>query len=588
MITVFARRAFVLLTVTVLLWAANASAQATAAIDWQVSRAEVGRRGGQLVVAQRTEPRTLNPITALDGPSRDVIRPTVADLIHFNRETQQIEPALASSWKATPDGRHFTLSLRRGVRFSDGDPFDADDVLFSFQVYLDEKVAAPQRDSLIVGGKPIEVRKIDQHTIQVDIAESYATAERLFDSIAMLPRHLLEDAYKAGRLAESWTLRTPATGFAGLGPFRFKEHIPGQRLVLERNPNYWKRDRSGQQLPYLDSLVFVFVATEDAQAVRFQSGEANVTTRLSATNFDVLLKDQANRRYELVDAGAALNYEFLFFNLNDLTAKGAEGARKQKWFQALAFRQAVSAAIDRESIVRLTYRRRATPLWGHTSPGNKAWINQSVPKPARSVPRARQLLKDGGFTWKADGTLLDADGQPVEFTIVTNTGNAERQQMATIIQDDLKQLGMRVNVVTLAQSALLDRVLKTHDYDAVVLGLNGGDGDPISEMSLWLSSGATHLWRPAQPKPATPWEAEIDGLMQEQTRTRDAARRKRLYDRVQTLVAQHLPIIPLVSPNVLVGVTRGLGNFRPTVLDHHALWNVEELFWRVSRSGAGR
>ena len=556
-------------------------------VDRFVSRAEVGRSGGQLVVVQRTEPRTLNPITAVDSPSRDVLRRTTADLIHVNRETQQLEPALARSWTASPDGRRFTLALRRGVRFSDGDPFDADDVLFSFQVYLDEKVASPQRDSLIVGGKPIAVTKLDQFTVQVDVAEPYSSAERLFDSVAILPQHLLGQAYKEGRLVETWNLRTPAGSLAGLGPFRFVEHVPGERLVLERNPFYWKQDRAGNQLPYLDRLVFIFVPSEDAQAVRFQAGEADVPTRLSATNFELLLKDQPRRNYELRDLGAGLTYEFLFFNQNDSAPAGpAEAARRRRWFRQLTFRQAVASAIDRESIVRLTYRGRATPLWGHVPPGNKVWVNQSLPKPARSIERARQQLRAGGFSWQADGRLMDDQGQAVEFTILTNSGNAERLQIATIIQDDLKQLGMRVNVVTLELRAMLDRVLTSHDYDACVLGLTGGDGDPNSEMNVWLSSGATHLWRPGQPEPATPWEAEVDALMQEQIKTRDAQRRKRLYDRVQQLVAEQLPIITVVSPNVLVGATTGLGNFRPTVLDHHALWNVEELYWRGGRAGA--
>jgi peptide/nickel transport system substrate-binding protein len=308
---------------------------------------------------------------------------------------------------------------------------------------------------------------------------------------------------------------------------------------------------------------------------------------LSATNYEVLLKDQRNRNYDLFDIGSGLTYEFLFFNLNDLPPTApADAVRRQKWFKELAFRQAVSSAIDREGIVRLTYRRRATPLWGHVPPGNKAWANTALPKPARSIPRARQLLQASGFSWKADGTLVDPEGQPVAFTIVTNSGNAERLQMATIIQEDLKPLGMRVGVVTLELRAMLDRVLNSHDYDACVLSLGGGDGDPISELNVWLSSGATHLWHPGQSKPATSWEAEIDLLMQEQMKTRDPQRRKRLYNRVQELVAHHLPITPLVSPNVLIGAAKGLGNFRPTVLDHHVLWNVEELFWRVSRSSA--
>ena len=559
----------------------HASQQTAANTEWLISRAEVGRSGGQLVVIERAEPRTFNPVIAIDSPSKEVVWPTMADLIHIDRETQQSEPALARAWTVSPDGRRFRLILRRGVRFSNGDAFDADDVLFSFQVYLDEKVASPQRDLLIVGGQPIAVRKLDQYTVQVDLAEPYAVAERLFDGIAMLPHHVLETPYKEGRLTQAWALGTPAQAFAGLGPFRFKEHLPGQRITLERNPYYWKTDRAGNHLPYLDTLVFVFVPSEDAQAVRFQSGEADITTRLSATNFDVLLRDQGSRNYELIDRGPGLDYTFLFFNQNNLAEKGpAAIARKQVWFRQLPFRQAVSLAIDREGIVRLVYRGRATPLWGHVPPGNKLWVNRSLPKPARSVERARQLLRTAGFSWNADGALLDKEGQPVEFTIVTNTGNTERIQIATIIQDDLKQIGMRVGVVTLENRALLERLLTTSDYEACVLGLGAGDGDPAGEMNVWLSNGATHLWNLGEREPATVWEAEIDMMMRRQLVVRDVQLRKRLYDRVQELVAQNLPIISLVSPSVLAGATKGLGNLRPTIFGHHALWNVEELYWR--------
>jgi peptide/nickel transport system substrate-binding protein len=562
------------------------AAQPAAKTDWLVTRGEVGRAGGQLVVILRAEPRTLNPATAIDAPSKDVIWRTMGDLIHVNRDTQQIEPALATSWAVSRDGRRFTLSLRRGVRFSDGHPFDADDVLFSFQVYMDEKVGSPLRDQLIVGGQPITVRKVDQATVQVDMIEPYAAAERLFDSVAILPRHLLEPPYKEGRLQSTWGLGTAADQFAGLGPFRFKEHLPGQRVVLERNPFYWKRDCQGAPLPYLDRLVFVFVPTEDAQAVRFQSGEADITTRLSAANFSVLQRDQGQRKYELADLGPGLDYTFLFFNLNAPPDNAAPATlRRLSWFRQLPFRQAVSLASDREGIVRLVYRGRATPIWGHVPPGNKLWANRSLPRPARSIDAARELLRKAGFGWRDDGTLIDKDHQPVEFTLVTNTSNAERVQIATIIQDDLKQLGMRVNVVTIELRALIDRLLNTRDYDACVLGLGGGDGDPNSEMNVWLSSGNTHLWNPGQKQPATPWEAEIDTLTRRQVTTRDVAARKRLYDRVQEIVAENLPIISLVSPSVLVGATKGLGNFRPTVLDHHALSNVEELFWRRGPGG---
>ena len=306
--------------VAALLCPSTVQAQAALQPEVLVSRAEAGRFGGQLVVAQRAEPRTLNPVIAVDGPSKDVARLTMGDLVHINRSTQQTEPALAKSWTVSPDGRRYTLALRQGIRFSDGDPFDADDVVFSFQVYLDPKVASPNRDFLIIEGQPIAVRKLDAHKIEVALAKPYAAAERIFDSIAILPRHLLEQPYKEGRFGEVWGLAAKAAAIAGLGPFRFSEHVPGQRLVLERNPHYWKVNRDMKPLPYLDRLIFVFVPNEDAQAVRLQSGEADVVSRISAANYDVLSKT-ANAEYELFDAGTSLEYAFVFFNLNDVDAK---------------------------------------------------------------------------------------------------------------------------------------------------------------------------------------------------------------------------------------------------------------------------
>jgi peptide/nickel transport system substrate-binding protein len=137
-----------------------------------------GHAGGRLAVALRSEPKTLNPALAEDEPSRDVIRCLTADLIHINRSSLKTEPALAKSWSVSRDGKQYTLQIRRGLRFSDGQPFHADDVVFSFQVYLDEKVDSSQRDLLVVGGKPVTVVKVDDYTVRFELAQPYAAAER--------------------------------------------------------------------------------------------------------------------------------------------------------------------------------------------------------------------------------------------------------------------------------------------------------------------------------------------------------------------------------------------------------------------------
>jgi len=471
--------------------------------ELQITDNEVGHYGGVLTVGQRSEPKTLNPATAADAPSREVIGRLTADLIHINRASQQTEPALAKSWTISKDGRVFTVNLRHGLHFSDGQPFDADDVVFSFEVYLDEKLHSPQRDLLVVGGKPITVQKINQYTVRFTLAEPYAAAERIFDSLAMMPRHLLEKSYQEGKFAQVWTLNTPPAEIAGMGPFRLKEYVPGQKIVLERNPYYWKADHDNNRLPYLDELVFLFVGNEDAQVLRFQAGDTDIISRLSAENYSVLSKDAANRGIELFDLGPSLEYNFLVFNLNDLASKSlAEISAKQTWFKDLKFRQAVSSAIDRDGIVKLVYAGRGTALWGNVSPSNKLWVDQALPHPARSVDHARDLLKSAGFSWKGD-QLVDPQGRPVEFSILTSTSNAQRTKMATIIQDDLSKLGMNVHIVPLEFRAVIDRVFQTYDYEASIMALGGGDADPNPEMNVWLSSGGTHLWHLGETKPAT-------------------------------------------------------------------------------------
>src|ERR1700744_133527 len=230
------------------------------------------------------------------------------------------------------------------------------------------------------------MQNLHPYTVRFTFPAPYSPAERVFDGLAILPRHLLEKDYQDGKINQSWGLNTPPDKIAGLGAFRLKQVIPGDRVVLERNPNYWKIDAKGQRLPYLDELTFVAVPTQDAQVIRFQAGDSQIISGLSAENFSVLEPEQNARHFKLYDAGIGLEYNFLMFNLNDDTeGRLPEVARKQKWFRDVRFRQAVSLAIDRLGIVRLVYRNRGTAIATHVSPGNKAWFNASVPVPVRSI-----------------------------------------------------------------------------------------------------------------------------------------------------------------------------------------------------------
>ena len=545
------------------------------------TRTPAGISGGRLVVSLSAEPKTFNPIVLSDDASKIVVGSLVSDLIHINRYSQLPEPALAKSWSVSPDGLKYAINLRRGLQFSDGHPLTVDDVLFSFQLYLDERLHAPQRDLLIINDKPIVVKKAGPETIVFELSKPYGPGVRLFDSFAILPRHLLESKYRKGELAQAWTTAAAPAELAGAGPFRFKQYVAGQKLVLERNPFYWKVDQNNNRLPYLNELVFLFIANQDAASLRFQSGEIDLVSHLTPQNFVSLSKHAEARGLRLLDGGASLEWNFLFFNLNDSKNLSREISRKQAWFSSIPFREAVASAVDRPGMVRLIYQGKATAIWGPVTPGNKVWLDAALPQPSRSIEHARQLLRDAGFSWDANGALLDSRQQQVQFSIVGASSNPERMSMATMIQEDLRQIGIHVSIVPLEFGALLNRILDTRDYEACILGLGSGDTDPNADSNVWLSNGETHLWNLHRPGPSTPWEAEIDDLMNKQAIEPDFEKRKKEFDRVQELLAANQPLIFLVSPHVLVGVKSKLGNFQPAVMDPVDLWNVDELYWKT-------
>jgi peptide/nickel transport system substrate-binding protein len=553
----------------------------TISSDFLTLAGNIGRKGGTLVISQHSEPKTLNPLIAIDSASKTIIGLITADLIHINRATQRTEPALAKSWEISADGRVYTLYLRQGLRFSDGSPFDADDVVFTWDSYLDKTVNSPQRDLLLVSGKPIQVRKLDRYTVEFTLSCRYAAAERLFDSIAILPRHLLQESSSKGTLAKIWGLNTAPAEVAGLGPFRFKAYIPGQRIILERNPYYWKRDSHGTPLPYLEGIVSVFTATADAEALRFDAGDTDIISRLSAADFLVLQKNEARRHFQLYDLGPGLEYDFLFFNENTIPPGAAPSlAVPQSWFRQVAFRKAISSVIDRSDIVRLAYGSKALPLSIPVTPGNKFWVNDRIGPPEHSLVEARRLLHSCGFSWTPKGSLMDPKGRPVGFSIMVNAGNPQQIQMAVLIQQDLKDLGIEVSLEQLELRTILNRIVTTLKYEAAILGLVDGDADPNSELNVLTSTGSAHFWRLKSDTSPEPWQKEIDTLMEEQLTAPDYQTRKRIYDRVQTFLCEYVPVIYLVTPDIIVGAKDQVGNFRPVILANYTLWNAEQLFLR--------
>jgi peptide/nickel transport system substrate-binding protein len=539
-----------------------------------------GAHGGRLRSSLRAEPKTLNPAFATDISSRALVSILHADLLHINRKTDVVEPALARSWEVSHGGQTYTLHLRRGIHFSDGRPFNADDVLFSFRVYLDINLNAPQRDLLIIDGHPIQIVKVDPYTVRFDLPRPYAAAARLFDGLAILPSHLLEPLEKSGKLKDAWTISTPPAQLAGLGPFRLKSYRPGEALTFERNPYYWKQDPAGNTLPYLDEVDLALLPNQDAESIRFSAGQTDLMARLNADSYASLERQSSAQQTQFLDAGAGLEFDFLLFNLNaDVGTKLPEAARTQKWFSQVAFRQALSLAINRDVLVNLVFQNHAVPLASPITPASREWADPTFKPEKQDLARSRDLLSSAGFRLR-DGLLYDRDGNPVSFTILAPSSNRQRNEMASMLRQQFAALGIDAQVVSLEFRSLLQRVTQTHDYDTAVMGLSAGDTYPNGNLSLWLSDGSLHLWNLAQPHPSTSWEGEIDDLVRRQLYQTNPAERRKTWFRVQQIYRQQLPFLSLTSPDLLGAARKELTGVALSPLDPSMFDSIAVYYWK--------
>jgi len=473
-------------------------------------------------------------------------------LIRVNRQTQELEPGLAMSWKVSKDGRQISFRLRSGISFSDGTPFSAQDVAYTIQQLMDPSLHSPTGDAFRSGAGSVETKVISASQISIRFPASVAGLDRLFDQVAILSEH------------------SPKKEMAVLGPFMVVEYKPGSSILLKRNPNYWKTDEQGRRLPYLDSIQLDIQPNRDVEMLRFKRGELDLINSLDSEYFDKL----AATSPQLVhDAGPSLDSEQLWFNQ---VAKSPIPDYKKNWFRSADFRRAISEAINRDDLSRVVFHGHAQPAVGPFSPANKFWFNSKLKPLAYSPDAALKELQAEGFRME-NGTLKDKDGNEVVFSIITNSGNKIRERMAVLIQDDLQKIGIHVNVVTLDFPSLIERMTQTFDYEAIVLGLTNVDLDPDGEMNVWLSSSENHQWNPQQKVPETAWEAEIDRLMRAQASSSDAKKRKEAFDRVQEIVVEQQPFIFLINKNSLSAVSTNVRGAAPVILSPQTFWNAEWL-----------
>ncbi len=531
-------------------------------VDPQDFKPEIGKEGGTVYFILSGDPKTLNPALAQETTSTAVLDGVFSGLVRLNLKTMKPEPDLAERWEVSEDGRVWTFYLRRGVRWSDGRPFTADDVVFTFnEIYYNDSVPTSVRDILTIKGRRIKVEKVDDYTVRFTLPEPFAPFLNAL-SVEILPKHKLERYVKEGTFNTAWNVNTDPKEIVGTGPWVIREYVKGQRVVYERNPYYWERDEKGNRIPYIERRVGIIVSDPDTAILKFINGEADyIGLRTQDIQFIARKRDP---RIKVYDLGATPSTTFLVFNQNP---RAKIPKYKLKWFRNRLFRIAISHAVDREGISYLVYNGLAKPLYTPITEANRPYFDEDYfPKFEYDLEKAKKILESIGFRDRdGDGILEDPEGHDLKFTLITNAGNKERETIGNIIKEDLKKIGIEVHFQPIDFNSLVSRLTSPpYEWEAVIIGLTGSI-DPHFGRNVWHSSGQLHMWNPVQKDPETDWEREVDRLIDMGAVEMDPERRVEIYRRAFRIITEQQPMIFIATPKSMIAVYDKFGNLFPTV-----------------------
>lgn len=546
----------------------------------------------QLLISLLSEPKTFNYLLSTESPS--VFGFIYEGLVSENGLTGEIEPALAESWEVSEDAQRIIFTLREGLQWSDGEPLTADDVVFTYNdLYFNEDIPTLIRDVLRIGDAGVlpTVQKLDRQRVEVISPEPFAPLLRSM-SLYILPAHSLRELVTT-KNSEGEPLFISALGtdtnpaeIVGSGPYQIASYTTSQRIIFRRNPNYWRRDSQGNPQPYIERIVWQIVESTDNSLVQFRSGGLDLLS-LQPDYFSLLKREEQRGNFTIYEGGPAPGTSFFAFNLNQGKRNGVSlvDPIKSRWFNTVEFRQAVAHVIDRQKMINNTFQGLGQLQNSPISVQSPYFISpeEGLPVYDYNLDKSRELLLNAGFQYNAEGQLLDAEGNRVRFTMITNSGNKVREAMGAQIKQDLSRIGIQVDFAPLAFNTLLNKLNSDLDWECYLLGLTGGV-EPNSGANVWLTEGRSHRFnqaaQPGQPpiegRVVSDWEKQIEQLYIRGAQTVDEAERRAIYAESQIITQQYLPFIYLVNPLTLTAVRDRIQNVKFSALGG-ALWNIHEL-----------
>lgn len=541
---------------------------------------ETGKRGGIMTIATVGDPKTFDPITSNESSSSEINSRLFDSLLSFDPDNQTYFPALLKEMTVAEDNKTWTLKLRENLKWSDGHPLTADDIIFTSQIIFDKNIISPTADILKVGNEPLKFEKIDDLAVKVTSPKPTGFMHVMLATFTPVPKHILEPAYNNGTYETAMNVNIAPEKLVGSGAFKLKTYQPAERVVIERNPNYYRYDKNKTQLPYLDQVIFSINPDTDSTLAKFRSGNSDaITPRLESVPD---LKDlEAKENFTLYDLGPAQSVNFFWFNLkqgvNPKNQKPYVHPELSAIFNNLNFRKAVLHALNRDAFVASVLRGLGLRANSETSPALKDWFNPNVDKYDYDVNKSNALLEEAGFIDRdGDGIREASDGTKLSFTFITNAENKTRIELGGLIAKDLRAVGIDARLQQVDFNTLVTQLNDSFQYEGVLLGFTGSI-HPITSMNSWRSSGRTHFWDPLQEKPVRPWEAEIDKLCDQFTETLEFSKQQEIFFQMQKIVSENVPNMPLFVPKNFSAMRNKFGNVRPTPLAD-IFWNTDELF----------
>ena len=446
-----------------------------------------------------------------DASSHEAAGYVFNGLVRYDKNLK-LEGELAESWEVSPDGKRITFHLRKGVRWHDGVPLTSDDVMFTYRRMIDPRTPTAYGEDFK------QVRRAtapDPNTFVVEYSRPFAPALASW-GMHVLPRHLLE---KYPDISKSPLNKKPV----GTGPYRFVEWKTGEKVVFDANPDYFEGK------PYISRVITRVIPDQATMFLELKSGGVDIMT-LTPPQYvrqtETAEFKKSFNRYKYTASG----YTYLGFRLS------------HPFFKDKRVRQAIAHAADKKSLIDGVLLGLGQEATGPYKPGTWAY-NPDVKKYPHDPLRAKALLAEAG--WKEKDGVLVKDGRPFEFTVLTNAGNDARAKTAAILQQNLAEVGIRMQIRTVEWAAFINEFIDKRKFDAVILGWNITP-DP-DQFDIWHSSktGPKELNHVGFANP------EVDRLLDEGRSTFDLEKRKKAYFRIQEILAEEQPYVFLYVPEAL-------------------------------------